>query len=335
VSITTESIVSLYHVAGRLLQVRSENEEVDRRVRKYISGLHINPAEVSPQIESQVCLDCYAPGPKGKPFGQERFAVPHGECFVTGDSYLIDIEGWQVSFGAEDPRKVVLTFGESGYGNDRWNRLTAISYAIQAVLRRGELFDLHAAALACSETNIGVLIVGPSGSGKSSLSVRLAGSGWKYLSDDIVIAYADGPQVFVSGLRRPMTVTPSSISSALPGMPSGMFEPLPEDPDKVRVDPSECFPGLYADRTAPSLIMFSHVTDSPRTSVRQLTQTESMTRLLKLCPWATYDPLSSRPFISVLTSLVRQTRSFDLFAGRDIYNDSEYTSRLISSYLNR
>ena len=43
-----------------------------------------------------------------------------------------------------------------------------------------------------------------------------------------------------------------------------------------------------------------------------------MTRLIRACPWATYDTSIAAANLEVLSRLARQTTSFDLIAGRDL-----------------
>jgi len=49
-----------------------------------------------------------------------------------------------------------------------------------------------------------------------------------------------------------------------------------------------------------------------------LTQAESMMRLIRACPWATYDTAIASANLEVLSTLARQAVAFELFAARDL-----------------
>jgi hypothetical protein len=52
--------------------------------------------------------------------------------------------------------------------------------------------------------------------------------------------------------------------------------------------------------------------------LQKLTQAETMTRLLRACPWATYDTSIAGANLKLLSSLARQANGFNLSAGRDL-----------------
>ena len=62
-----------------------------------------------------------------------------------------------------------------------------MAYAMPAALRRIDLYDLHAASLVEPRSGCCFVFPGMSDSGKTSLAIRLASSGWHYLSDDLVV----------------------------------------------------------------------------------------------------------------------------------------------------
>jgi hypothetical protein len=57
-----------------------------------------------------------------------------------------------------------------------------------------------------------------------------------------------------------------------------------------------------------------------------------MMRLIRACPWATYDTAIASANLKVLSKLARQTKAFELRAGRDLMQ-SDYASDLMSRYV--
>jgi hypothetical protein len=64
--------------------------------------------------------------------------------------------------------------------------------------------------------------------------------------------------------------------------------------------------------------------------MHNLTQAETMTRLLRACPWATYDRLIAGANLELLSTLARQASGFDLSAGHDLLEPGSAASLLRS-----
>lgn len=185
------------------------------------------------------------------------------------------------------------------------------SFAACAALRRFGVFELHSAGMVHPESDKGVLIIGPSGRGKSTLAVQLAMAGWPYLSDDeLLLSLVDG-EVEVRGFRSFFAVNGAE----------GAF--------KTCFEPEAVFASGRRLKASPGVLLFTSVTGEQKTRMRQLTQAESMARLIRACPWATYDRSIATANLDVLSKLARQTRAFDLHAGHDLLKPG-YASDLLS-----
>jgi hypothetical protein len=207
-----------------------------------------------------------------------------------------------------------------------------MSLAVHTAMRHCFLYGLHSACVARPDNGEGVLFIGNSGSGKSSLSIRLASQNWKYLSDDVSLAFEQGPFIEVVGLRRWLSVSPRSLSLALKGSEKGIGTPLP-GADKVKIDPAILFPENYISSVIPRSLFFCVLSGEAKTRIEKLTDAQAMGLLLESCPWARLDRTASRNFLSVLGKLIRQSSSFLLFAGKDIFYDPALASQLILAQL--
>jgi len=69
-----------------------------------------------------------------------------------------------------------------------------------------------------------------------------------------------------------------------------------------------------------------------KTELNKLSQVETMTRLIRACPWATYDTSIASDNLEVLSALARQTIAFDLSAGRDLLEPGR-ASELLSRHI--
>ncbi|MFN2529819.1 MAG: hypothetical protein ABR555_00830, partial [Pyrinomonadaceae bacterium] len=203
----------------------------------------------------------------------------------------------------------------------------ATSFAVCSALRRCGLFELHSAGVVTPDNNSAVLIAGGSGSGKSTLTLQLAKTGWGYLSDDLLLLDRAAGEVEVCGFRRFFAVNQSvSTFAAAEGSSTS------EEQYKTKINPDEHFPTGHVVRHLPRTLLFSTVTGEQRSRLSPLTQAETMGRLIRLSPWATYDKGTAKENLMTLAQLARQSGAFDLFAGADLL-DSTYASNLLRSFV--
>jgi hypothetical protein len=173
------------------------------------------------------------------------------------------------------------------------------------------MFELHSAGMVHPESDRGFLIVGPSGSGKSTLAMQLASAGWPYLSDDELLLSLVDSQVEARGFRSFFAVRAATAGS------------------RTCFEPDAVFESGRRLKASPGVLLFISLSGQQKTQLDRLTQTESMTRLIRACPWATYDTSVAGANLELLSKLARQTSAYDLHAGRDLLEPG-YAARLLS-----
>ncbi|HEY0366330.1 MAG TPA: hypothetical protein VGC73_07655 [Pyrinomonadaceae bacterium] len=303
-----------YSVAGRLLFIESFNPELRKLIVELFAGWQLTPVSLpgrSPHI--QISFSCGEPQ-QGIPRDLEHFEIAEGgECHTDGTELYLELGGAMVHLANQN--SVYVSFTElPRLGSPLFGR--AASFAVCAGLRRYGLFDMHSAGVVEPESGTGVLIVGPSGSGKSTLTLQLVTSGWSYLSDDeLLLSLVDGA-VKARGFRSFFAVSQAGARV------KHCFEP-----EIV----------LGSKRTAhalPGLLLFIRLNGELRSKLNGLTQIETMTRLIRACPWATYDKSIAGVNLELLSTLARQTRGFDLSAGRDLLEPG-FAASFLTASLNR
>jgi hypothetical protein len=208
--------------------------------------------------------------------------------------------------------------------------VNVMSSAIQFALRRCGLLQLHSAGVVEPATRSGVLIVGDSNSGKSSLTVRLARAGWSYLSDDMLLLHESGQTMLASALRRVFSVSAGSIAGCdLPRLEDALGSPVNSDPSKRSLDPSIVFPGRFTESCEPALVIFPKIAREAHTRVESLKRSDALLRFLKVSPWACFDA-DGKSYLRLIERLVRQTRAFAIHAGRDLLEDAALAPRLFT-----
>jgi hypothetical protein len=176
------------------------------------------------------------------------------------------------------------------------------SFAVCSALRRFGMFELHGAGVVLPETGTGVLIVGPSGSGKSTLTSQLARAGWGYLSDDELLLSLHEETVEARGFRSFFAVARAGAQSSF----------------KTCFEPASVFNAPRAACVVPGFLLFTTISGAKETQLHKLTQAETMSRLIRACPWATYDTAVAGPNLELLSRLARQAKGFNLMAGTDL-----------------
>jgi hypothetical protein len=300
-----------YSVAGRLLFIESINLELRNLIVDLFAGWQLTPVSLpdrSPDI--RISFSCTELQPS-IPRQLDQFEIAEGgKCYTGGSELYLELGGALVHL--ESGSSVKVSFSElPRVGNPLLGR--AASFAVCAALRRYGLFDMHSAGVV--ESGNGVLIIGPSGSGKSTLALELAKAGWSYLSDDELLLSLNEGAVEARGFRNFFAV--SEAGAAL----------------KHCFEPETVLVSKRTEQARPRLLLFIRLNGSSRSELSPLTQAETMTRLLRACPWATYDRSVAGDNLELLSTLARQARGFDLSAGRDLLNPG-YAASLLSAALN-
>ncbi|HET6976895.1 MAG TPA: hypothetical protein VFI24_11260 [Pyrinomonadaceae bacterium] len=292
--------LSGYSVAGRLLFVESNDPELRSLIVELFAGWQLTPVpdpHRSPNI--RINFRC-GETPQEVRSDLNYFEVAEGgKCYTDGADFYLALGNALVHLRNGDPVAVDVSFRELPVARDPMlARVT--SFAVCAGLRRFGLFDLHSAGVVNPHNGRGVLIVGRSGSGKSTLAVQLATSEWSYLSDDELLLSLDDGAVEARGFR-------SFFAMSAEG-----------GPFKQCFEPDTVFGAQRAPHVLPGIVLFTSLNHQSESRLSKLTQTETMMRLIRACPWATYDRSIASANLEVLSTLARQADGFDLAAGRDL-----------------
>lgn len=300
---------SIYAVAGRLLFI----ESIDPRLRKLVvdlfTGWQLTPVSF-PEQSADIRIEFFCgDSPSQIPSELDQFEIAEGgQCYTDrGDLYLA-LGAALIHLENGAPVSVRVWLEELPIAGDPLlARVT--SFAVCAALRRFGIFELHSAGMVQPESDRGIVIVGPSGSGKSTLAMQLALAGWPYLSDDELLLSLVGDEVEARGFRSFFAVRAAAAGS------------------KTCFEPESVFGSGRRLKTSPGVLLFISLSGQQKTRLDPLTQAESMTRLIRACPWATYDTSIAGANLELLSKLARQTSAYDLHAGRDLLEPG-YASNL-------
>ena len=315
---------SFYAVAGRLLFFQSLDSQLATLIERLCAGWQLTPVslpERSPDINiSFTCSESLPQVPAGLP---EFEIAEGGRCYSASHDFYLGFAN-SLLHVAHDANPVQHVGAKGVVDVSVWIRkipfpsaaelARVTSFAVCAALRRFAIFELHGAGVVPPGTDRGVLIVGPSGSGKSTLTTQLARDGWGYLSDDELLLTLNAEEVEARGFRSFFALADST------------------SPLKNCFEPAATFTAPRAEKIAPRFVFFTKIGSAKDTQLHKLTQAETMSRLIRACPWATYDTAIASANLNVLSKLARQTRGFSLLAGRDLL-EPHCASDLLLRYL--
>ena len=317
-----------YSVVGRLLFVQAPSSQLSQLLERLFAGWQLTPVGFQDQ-QPQVVIDCHV----GEnvvliPDGLARFEIAEqAQCYISDDGLIVDFENSLLQLSGIEPVNIRIAFKNEPASIDL-SLAQTVSFAVCAGLRRHGIFELHSAGLVAPHSNSGVVIIGPSGSGKSTLTTQLAASGWTYLSDDELLMTIEQDQVVARGFRYFFALSAETMAAT-----GVVFGGAMSSDAKIRFEPVDVFGQKPAESAIPRALFFTSLSGKGETQVVELSQSETMSRLLRACPWATYDREVARENLKLLSHLARQSRGFDLIAGRDLLTPG-YAGEFLKTFIN-
>ncbi len=322
-----------YTVAGRLLCLEALEQWSLSLFERFFAGFYFNlrADDLQRNPDATIRIHAVEALPETPPDIESFEIASGGVCLHGLDSYYL-LESNSLAHVTHATTPLVEVWIKRHVEHEPAALARLVFNTAMAALRRCQLFELHGGAVVEPESGAGVLIIGPSGSGKSTLTTQLAASGWGYLSDDSLLLYGTSAHVEACALRRVFSVTEKTIAAGMSARLENITTaPVPFDPEKRRFVPQDAFPDGARESCRPRVLCFPIITHESSSRARKLSQSEAMTLLLKMSPWACYDKRSAREHLGLLSSLTKQAVSFELLSGENLLGDPELTSQMFSS----
>lgn len=321
--------------AGYSVRVEGRSSQVMRLIHIFLSGLRYTEIPATAQSLLGKEFRVYSDKPSfDQRLGRVVKAAPHWHCYVDEHQAWFVFEDATVVIPrpkrgrAERLVEVYLSPARNRWSPDVLGQV--FGCAVHAVLQPRGLHFLHGAGLIAPDSETGLLIVGASGSGKSSLAVRLIASGWQYLTDDLMLIQQDAAAITAHAFRRTFAVSDEALVAC--DLPRGAVAARSKR-GKRWLCPDTLFPDRYAARCVPQVLLFPHLTGDAASRLEPLTPHDALLYLLQETPLVNYDPTITRAQVQTMTKLAAQTRAWRLYAGRDLLEEPDRATQLMASLL--
>ena len=320
-----------YAVAGRLLFVTVSDSRLSQTVSQLFTRWSLDLKEANGDEAHGRIRFLFESFPFSViPTDWSTFETAEGgRCYTNGDSFYLVFPNTVVLVEPAETRSATVWIAALNDSSDI-EIAHLVSFAVCSVLRRCNLFEIHAAGVVAPDSGRTTLIVGPSGSGKSTLSLTLIKAGWNYLSDDELLLEEVAGEVQARGFRRFFAVSPSLRVASNPSSLGNCIEPEREANRKTCFEPSTIYPVRALTSSKPDRLLFLELNRANTSSLTELSSIESVSRLIRACPWATYDRAVAKNYLSVISRLGRQTTAFELKAGSDLLSP-QYALEMLGS----
>jgi hypothetical protein len=180
------------------------------------------------------------------------------------------------------------------------------SLSLLELLKRRDRFAVHAAAVASAGR--AVLIAGPAGAGKTTLSVAAARAGWDFMGDDVaLIRVAPGGGLTVIGFPDEIDLVPDAVRF-FPELAPMFAGRGPGLAGKHALQPTAV--GRVSWSASPALLVFPRIVAQGEPTFRRLSADEA---LLALVPNVIRtQPAATQRHLDALGHLARTCAAFDL-----------------------
>ena len=323
----TEAGVCFYSLHGLSIQVRWEGKGIEDEIDQFFSPfpftklsclndpVHINlkfttsdiPWAVLKQASEPIC--CY------------------GLSIFDADNYVYVTDGLSVFQLQPQAGTGLLTLHSSFREKPLLSKCNFFLIGLIHLLSRFRLYDLHAAGFI--RDGAGCLLLGESGSGKSSMTLSMVRQGWHYTSDDAILLKSSADGVEALSFRKKFFLDPVLIHH-YPEIAPYLERPTNGKRGKRFLYLDLVYPDRFYPDFLPKVLIYTSIVSQPESMLTPIDQTSSLIKLMKQSASLFFNREAVKAHLDALKQLVNQTDSYELIAGRDLYEEPEKISEVLS-----
>ncbi len=201
-----------------------------------------------------------------------------------------------------------------------------VMLALLWLLHSHELYALHANVLVKNDS--GILFLGGSGSGKSTVAISLIRQGWGYLSDDVNLIRKSLEGIEALAFQKGFSFDPN-LSIHYPDL-NNHPEAHSLNGQKKFLDIGLLYPDGYLNSCLPRVLVFPEIVSQSKSRLIQIDKTKALILLIENSGGIMLDKAIVAKQTDILKQLVYQTDSYRLLAGRDLYEEPEKITEVLS-----
>jgi len=191
-------------------------------------------------------------------------------------------------------------------------------------------YDLHAAGLI--RDGIGYLFLGESGSGKSSTALSLVRQGWHYVSDDALLVRPSADGIEVLSFRKHFYLDPV-LSHLFPEIAPHLKGSAMGDHTKRFLDVEAVYPGRFRPSCIPKVLIYTQIVPQPVSKLIPIDKTTALIKLMRQSASLFFKRQAVNVHLEAIKRLVSQSYSYELLAGRDLYEKPEKVTEILSGLI--
>lgn len=207
-----------------------------------------------------------------------------------------------------------------------------LTFALVHALQDRGRYILHGAAV-CDEDGQGILMLGESDTGKSTLTMSMIKQGWGYLSDDSLVVTRSDQGIVTTPFRTDFGLDPVA-EEFFPGIAEGA-EPWLFGGEKWRIRIRELFPSLARPVCRPRMLVFPELDPRAESHLEPMDAGRAIVGLMRQASFLSTDGEheDARRQIDLFADLVGQCKLCRLVSGEDIVRNAELLSRAFAPRL--
>jgi hypothetical protein len=277
-----------------------------------------------PGAPAEIRFEFLAGAPSPAPGGRPVYDTPYGQLHYSdaADTLWGELAGVHLRCEAAEGVARVHSTGFDGRQLYLATHPLATVSLMELFERRGR-FSLHAACLARGDE--GVLLAGPTGSGKSTLTLALLRAGLQFVSDDVIfLERVPAGGVRVLGFPDAVGVTADTAAR----FPELAGAPLDIGFPKWLVRIEDAFPAAPAPlRCTPRALVFPHVVRDRAGELRALDPKEAWLRLVP--DVLLTHPAATSAHLQAIAALLGEIRCYELASGTDLAHGAQLVADLL------
>jgi len=239
--------------------------------------------------------------------------------YKNGSFYYIEDDSLFCWFNTEADECFINIDSEFTKISDR-RKLDAVSIALFWLMQKFGYHALHANTV-INKSSRSILLIGDSGSSKTTTSLNLARQGWNFFSDDIAVLKQNGSDVCVYGFRNYFSLCVEDIDRY--GFEIDEFW---EENKKVDIELSAVSTHGDLSWVKPDILIFLNKKAGQKTTIDPLNKLEAICSLIETSGGIFISKNKAEEQMNLLKNLINMAKCYRMQKGRDLLQKPEILS---------